>query len=290
MLRKNYVLETVNPDFGSSFTLKKFDKKTKNKEPYWHAHPEMELIYVKGGNGKRLIGKHQSNFVDGDLVFIGENLPHLGFTDRLTGNESETVIQFSRDFLGSRFFDSPELMSIRDMFERSRMGILFSKEIKEKLGPQIENLVFLNPFQRMIEFVRILKELSSSSAYTLLNLEDHSVGLTLKENKRIQSIYKIIHRDYARQMTMNDFAASVNMTPPSFSRFFKKESGKPFTKYVNEFRIAQACKLLSESVESVANIAEQCGFTNYSHFSKQFVRITGKTPTDYRKDFRQLIK
>ena len=94
-------LEKINPAFGSSIHISHFNESslTKNKNPNWHVHPEMELVYVNGGNGKRHIGNQLSYYNGGDLILIGANLPHYGFTDRLTGNKAETIIQMKEDFL-----------------------------------------------------------------------------------------------------------------------------------------------------------------------------------------------
>ena len=66
-----------------------------------------------------------SYFNNGDLIFIGSNVPHSGFTDSLTGNECEVVVQMNRNFLGDTFLGKPELHAINQLFERSRLGLSF---------------------------------------------------------------------------------------------------------------------------------------------------------------------
>ena len=82
------VREQVTPVPGNSFLVKHYaDPKARaNKTPNWHYHPELELVYVRGGHGRRHVGSHVSHYTDGELVLIGSNLPHWGFTDRFTGN------------------------------------------------------------------------------------------------------------------------------------------------------------------------------------------------------------
>ena len=77
---KKAELESIQPSFGSSFLVQQFDDKTQNKTPTWHFHPELELVFVSNGSGRRHIGHHLSYFKDGDLLLIGSNLPHFGFT------------------------------------------------------------------------------------------------------------------------------------------------------------------------------------------------------------------
>ena len=81
-------------------------------------HPELELVYVNKGQGKRHIGNHLSYFNNSQLLLIGPNLPHNGFTDRLTTNGFETLIQFKEDFLGEYFFQIPEMKKIKELRKR----------------------------------------------------------------------------------------------------------------------------------------------------------------------------
>jgi hypothetical protein len=119
-------LEKITPSFGSSLLVKKHVQFLKTNKAFWHFHPEIEIVYVNKGKGKRHIGNHISYFNNSQLVLIGSNLPHLGFMDRLTTNGSETLIQFKPEFLGEDFFKIPEMVAIALLFERSKKGILFN--------------------------------------------------------------------------------------------------------------------------------------------------------------------
>jgi len=282
-------MEQVSPEFGSSFTVRSFTGTVHNKEPGWHFHPEMEMVYVNGGSGKRHIGKHLSHYSNGDLLLMGANLPHLGFTDRFTKNKSETVIQFKPDFLGKVFFDKPEMQSVKHLFEFANKGIRFSTKTKRLLGPSIEALVNMNSYQRLIEFIKILKILSLEEDYKILNNKEYKGYQNVSDNGKISSVYNYINRNYKSGITLQEIADDTNMTVPAFCRFFKKQSGKTFTTFINESRIVHACKLLSESSKTIIDIADESGYSNYSYFNKQFQKITGKTPSQYRNEFRQLI-
>ena len=76
--------EKIEPGFGSSFAYRTYDENHENNSHnFWHYHPELELVYVKGGTGKRQVGSHISYYRNGELILIGSNLPHCGFTDSL---------------------------------------------------------------------------------------------------------------------------------------------------------------------------------------------------------------
>ena len=286
-------LEKVSPEFGSSFSIKQYLDKAgdlKNYQPNWHFHPELELVFINGGNGKRHIGNHLSYFNQGDLILIGSNLPHYGFTDRLTGNSSETVIQMKKDFLGRDFLQLPEMRVVEQLFERAKSGISFYGSTKKEIGRRLEQLPNYHPPKRLFEFIQLLHELALSNEYNLLNAEGYIFVVQQLDNDRADVIYGYVRNHFQSPITLKEIAEQVNMTVPSFCRFFKKLSGgKTFTQFVNEFRIIHACKLLVEETDSITDICFDCGFNNFSNFSRSFRRTTGKSPSEYRKDFKRML-
>ena len=126
MIIQKPAYEAIEPSFGNSFTYQRFDRNKLKTNNVWHYHPEIELVYVNGGAGKRQIGSNLSYYTDGTLILIGSNLPHCGFTDGLSGNRSETIIQMKKDFLGSDFFNIPEMEKIQNLFEIAKAGVVFS--------------------------------------------------------------------------------------------------------------------------------------------------------------------
>ena len=287
-------LEKISPEFGSSFTLKQYFEDSiikQNHQPFWHFHPELELVFVNGGSGKRHVGNHLSYYYGGDLILIGSNLPHYGFTNRLSGNHSETVVQMKRDFLGEVFFKTPEMQSIAQLFKRAKSGISFNGETKEKIGFRLESLTDFGPTKRLIEFLSILQDLALSEEYQLLNAEEYLFEVQQQDNDRADIIYGYVRQHFQSHISLGEIAEQVSMTEPSFCRFFKKLSaGKTFTQFVNEFRVIHACKLLVEETSSITEICFACGFNNFSHFSRFFRQVTGKSPSQYRKDIKRVVK
>lgn len=278
-------LEKVAPTFGQSFTILKFDESYKNKEPFWHFHPELELVYIADGSGKRHVGNHISYYNNGDLILIGPNLPHFGFTDRLSGSRSEIVIQCKEDFLGTKILNLPETEHINNLFKRSKHGIVFHGNIKEEIGARLEDLVHMEPFERLLGFIKILNKLALTEEYRLLNASTVGLVVKLQDSKRIDTIYKYVRKHFMdEELPLKTVAGLVNMTVPSFCRYFKKHTHKTFTQFVNEFRIVHATKLLSETDSPISDVCFDSGFNNFSHFNRNFKKKTGKSPREYRND------
>ena len=289
MIPKKPTLKKITPSFGSSLLIKKHEEFLKIEKPYWHFHPEIELVYVNNGKGKRHIGNHISYFNNSQLVLIGSNLPHIGYMDRLTTNGAEIIVQFKPDFLGELFFKIPEMVSINNLFERAKNGIRFNIEIKKRIGAKIEELVDIDGATRIISFLEILQDLATTDDYTLLNADGFAFETIPQDSDKIESIYKYIHEHFKNHITLDEIADLVSMTVPAFCRYFKKATGKTFTKLVNEYRVVHATKLLTESTISIADVSFECGFNNFSHFNKLFKEFTGKSASKYRNEVKNLI-
>ena len=282
--------EKINPNIDSSFSIKKFKHEKSIVTPVWHFHPEFEIVYLPlKSQGKRHIGDHISYFNDGDLIFLGPDLPHFGFSERREAEHFEIVVQMKEDFLGPLFLQKPEMQAIKNLFEKAKLGLSFHGDFKEKIGYRLGKMLEMPPFEKTIELLRILQKMAVSEDYQILNATGYALEVNAQDHDRIETIYQYVQKNFKNPISLEEIAAQINMTVPAFCRFFKKITGITFTKFVNEFRIAYARKVLAEEHKSIADVCFDCGFNNFSHFNKVFKEITNESPSNYRKSMRELI-
>lgn len=288
MIQRKPVLKKINPELGNSVFVQKSAKERSNLKPFWHFHPEIELVYVNDGQGKRHIGNHMSYYSDSQLLLIGSMLPHIGYTDR-PNHGSELLVQFLPDFLGEHFLEVPEMQAIKQLFIRAKNGLLFKKDIQLRLEHDIHELNKVTGFDRTILLLKILQELAITNDYVMLNATSFTFEATLQDNSKAELIYKYINQNFQKQIPLDEIANHVSMTVPAFCRYFKKITGKTFTKIVNEYRVTHATKLLAETTKSITEICFECGFNNFSHFNKVFKMQTGKSASNYRSELKMLL-
>lgn len=281
-------LERIEPGFGSSFTLRRFEGVRTNSAT-WHYHPEFEIVYISRGKGKRHIANHISYFEDGDLLFLGPHLPHFGFSDQIKEPHVEIVLQMKPDFLGEHFFERPELSTIRQLMDRSHVGLSFSGETKEKVGGILNCLIHLDPLERLVKLLKLMQVMAQSEEYTLLNVERFALEVNSQHFERMQEIYQYVGEHFQEEISLTEVSRRVSMTPPAFSRFFKKLTDKTFTQFVNEMRVDHARRLLVKNHLTIASVSYESGFNNLSHFNKQFKLIVGVSPSEYRRQQRHLV-
>ncbi|MEO5889841.1 MAG: cupin domain-containing protein [Ferruginibacter sp.] len=97
------------------------------KSPYnspFHYHPELELIYIKEGNGKRVIGDKSDSFNAGDIVFVGSNLPHEWKNDQEFRKDSTNlhshsiVAYFNKEVFSKDFYNLRESYKINSLLKK----------------------------------------------------------------------------------------------------------------------------------------------------------------------------
>ncbi len=77
-------------------------------------------------------------------------------------------------------------------------------------------------------------------------------------------------------------AGIIDMSPTAFSRYFKRQMGRTYQRYLTEWRIGRACRLLSETDMKIIDVALKSGYSNLSNFNRRFRQIKAMTPRAYR--------
>ncbi|MEX0361797.1 MAG: AraC family transcriptional regulator [Allomuricauda sp.] len=263
-----------------------------NYYPYflrlWHFHPELELVYILKSEGTRFIGDSIERFREDEVVLIGANLPHMWLNDEPYFDESSDLIaegysvHFRRDFLGNEFLNAPELKAINNLVDTAQQGIKFV-DLDISIRNEIGLLVDKDPFERMISFINILNGLAKHENKILLASKGYLNTLKGLKGQGMDKTYEFIFKNFNKSITLNEVAEVASMNPSAFSRFFKKVNRKTFKEYLNELRVGYACKLISEDKYNITRICFESGYNNISNFNRQFKRITGMSPSQYRK-------
>lgn len=109
--------------------------------------------------------------------------------------------------------------------------------------------------------------------YTLLNYSSN-----------IKKIILYIRKNLTYKISLDDIAKDLFITKEHLSRLFKKEMGITISEYIIKAKIQEAKNLLRQTDYNILDIAVLLNFANSSHFSNSFKKITGLSPSDYRKN------
>lgn len=259
----------------------------------WHFHPEVEILYIKEGFGTKFVGDNVSPFFPDEIVIVGSNIPHVWSSSseylvekNSMGNKlscKAICIQFNEKFLGETFLGIPEYNKIKRFLQEARRGIQFGSKIRENLVPHIKGLTRLSGMGKLIELLRILDIMSNSKDYKYLSLPSVWNGtINTSDKDRMATIYEYVIKKFSGKIIFKELASQVNLTPESFCRYFKLRTGKALSAFINEVRIGNGCKMLIEGKYSISQICYASGFNSLSNFNRQFKKIKGLTPSEYK--------
>jgi AraC-like DNA-binding protein/quercetin dioxygenase-like cupin family protein len=291
--------ESLNPTSESSFLYRRFCL-PKFDAPY-HFHPEIELTLIVKGKGKRLVGSQIDTYEAGDLVLLGENVPHCWLNENTGDDEilkentegvlaesdaaQSIVIQFKKNFLGDVFFKKMEFKKISNLLEKAQSGLVIIGETRDVLVEKMKEMESENPYSRLMILIDILQKIAYSNDTQIIDNQPFTIKLNQQDTEKINSIYAYIMEHYTSEISLENVAKQAFMTPPAFCRYFKKITRKTLVQVVVEYRIKHACQLLSSSDKSISDICFESGFGNISYFNKQFKEMMRETPLGYRKMF-----
>lgn len=281
--------ESVSNLSASSFIVRQFEEKYFSA-PY-HFHPELELTYIIKGAGKRYVGDRMDDYTAGDLVLLGENLPHCWKTESIDTdniNAISIVVHFSRDFLGENFFTIPEMKRIDELLKMSRNGISFNNAIGIKVGEMMYALLWEQSAVKKIgRLLEILENLALTNDYTILETQNLYEEMASIEREKINKITAYVVDHFKDPVTVEEVSALVYMSPHAFCKYFKKITRKTFMEIVIDYRINFAAQQLIYTDLPVSQIAFGCGFSDLSNFYRTFKKRKKLSPLAYRKFFLQ---
>jgi AraC-like DNA-binding protein len=267
----------------------------RDHQPYlkgdWHFHKEFELIYFLEGHGLRLVGDHISNFQKGELVLLGEWLPHLwrnSIGDCEEGNTDFIVLKFGRELEGVDLFSLPEMVEVKALLLKAQRGIFFSETTLPKIHHLLLALSKSRSLDLLINFLRVLQVLAKEKDYEFLSSPDFVLPKRIPEENRLQKVINFISLNYEKSIGLKDISEVASMTPPAFCRFFKARTNKTFSHFLNEFRINKACQLLINGEKSIKRICFEVGFNSVNNFNRAFRNFKKLTPKEYRSQYQNI--
>jgi AraC-like DNA-binding protein len=108
--------------------------------------------------------------------------------------------------------------------------------------------------------------------------EDHRIA------KHVEDVLLSTGLTKDPDLTLNRLARRCVIPARQISRAINRIHNRNVSQYVNELRIKQACRLLSETDMSITTIIYESGFQTKSNFNREFLRVTGKTPSEWRNE------
>ena len=257
----------------------------------WHIHDEFEIIFVKESWGERLVADTVETFQPNDVTLVGHRVPHYmrsapEYENETThGRVKGTIIQFEENFMSHAIKNYVDFSHIKKLLDDSIRGINFPYPENKDIITSIEQLPDSKGAIRIFNLLHLLDQMACFKNKRYLGSPHFSPSTLEIHDSRMEKILSYLNLHFLEDLTLNDISSIIGMNPSAFSRYFKEKFGKNYTEYLLELRIKEAKKLITHSSMDIVQICFECGFNTVTHFNRVFKRITGLTPTEYRKYF-----
>lgn len=237
-----------------------------------------ELIYITSGEGIFKINGKEHHVKPGILLVIKPGIAHsarsirlpFGFScvhfDIYVSGNSPVQIPVPADM---QTFQKVMLATedIIEMKDKENAGMLFNELIT---WTNMKNPVYMHLVRAY--FIKLLYEISA---------QEHDFDIKRRYTKSIEAVMNYIKANFSSKITLKDISSHVHLDASYISSLFKKQTGTTITGYINALRIEHCAKMLLETDMSIEDIAAGAGFYDIHHFSRNFKKTKGVTPSAY---------
>lgn len=258
-----------------------------HSQPTFHSHPELELVFVLEGFGKRVIGNKIEDFEAGDMVFIGSNVPHVWLSDPVfyekdSKLQSKVIVTyFNFKVFNTIIYSTKEFIGLQEMIQNSAKGIRIFGKTKTLIAQKLMNLSSKQGYDKIFGLLEILNLISIAPEKSYI-IEDNKEQVNDLSSDKLVKVIDFMKANLDKKVTLAQLAEIASMTEHSFCRFFKKRMHTTASQYLNTLRVDLAKVLLIQTDKSINDITYQCGYKSASHFCQIFKNQVGESPLKYR--------
>ena len=268
---------------------------------FMHSHNFYEINIVIDGTGTHYIENNSFTTQAGDVFVIPPNLSHGYSEDENSGLKILHILLSSRFMLNF----SSILKGINGYSLLFNIEPQLRKNSNIKLFTSIRNSEFayyLHEFKRLIAFCK--DDMTDSVNETNKNvkvlnlicdlattLTSQNISLSKETAVNINELLRVlsyIDNNFAEDITLAELCSIANMSRSSLLKQFTKLCKCSPSDYLLNTRLENACKMLEHTSYSIAQIAQDCGFYDSSHFSKAFFKSKNILPKDYRNSLKNI--
>ena len=257
-----------------------------------HIHDVLELNFVANAAGARRVVGDSSEVIDNlDLVLItSPDLEHMWEQYECKSEDiHEVTVQFRLYFeRPTSPFRYNSHKSVYRMLVRAKRGLAFPPQAIMLVYHRLVRLSSIEEgFLAVQELFSILYELSKFDNARELATSSFAKVEVESESKRILKVKNYIDEHYKDDMSLEQLADLVGMTPTAFSRYFKQRTSKNISEYIVDIRLGHAARMLIDTADSVSTICWRTGFNTISNFNRLFRKRKGCSPTEFREKYQK---
>lgn len=256
----------------------------------WHWHEEVEFKYVESGSLRMRTEKDEFILHAGEACFTNMNIMEMSEAMDRTQDTNVITFVFHPALISGHFQSIYEKKYVRPVLTNRQIKVIKITSETESGAAICKGLLKVSRlYDQGNTELQIRNLLSEIWLHLIKEIEIHlnsQPAESLRSKDRIRYMLQYIYTHYAEKITLEDIAASANISEREALRTFKKALDKAPFDYLNEYRLDKARELLETSDLTVTEIAVSTGFSDSAYFGKVFRKYFESTPGNYRKKIK----
>ena len=248
-----------------------------------HFHNILEIGYCHDGTGDLIFEERTYRFKGGMISAIPARFPHTTVSDIDVFGTWEYIFIDVEGFLREMYKDSP-LFAQKLIEGVNKNAIFIEAKENEKLMYLIKGIINETIDKREF-YLESIKGMTLSLLLELVRMnesEEIENKVRTKSDMQIEKALAYVGANYVQPLKIEELADECHMSEPHFRRLFGAYMNMTPLEYINLIRIQKACELIKKSNDSMHNIAIKVGYTAHCTFDRNFKRIVGMPPNEWR--------
>lgn len=259
-----------------------------------HWHEEIEIIYVRSGDAVFTINHTEYAVQAGDCVIVNSGELHGGYSHNPDGCTYIAIV-FKLSWLSSLHPDicqdehlNPllcgELLFPTFLSKKHKQDLISIDYIEQMISDYMEGKegISLRVKGRLFLLIAALQPL------LIPKQSDESTASNKKKWKNMMRVLAHIDQNYKAPLSLDELASIGAMSPSHMCRLFKELTGMRPIEYIQLLRVNSAALMLQNDDCKILDAALENGFQHVSYFSKQFRKYKGMSPSEYKKNSKQI--
>lgn len=272
-------------DGDFSPTLLYFGKGEYRAPEQQHSHSNVEIVFIHTNKCNYRSGEQNYSLSPGDIIISNPGVLHgiipigdkpafylyIGFQDfhlkempceSLIFHNGDTVIHTTSEW-------------------HNQINILFEHMLLEKETTLPGKYFMLRSY--LIQLLLLLIRVKQQEGYN--TKKNRCDFLSYRKGHIVAQIMEFINKNYKDKLSLDQLSKNVYLSPVYICKVFKDETGESPISYLIRVRLEAACELLKgDRSMSIQEVAEAVGYDNVYHFSKQFKKLVGVSPTAFKSN------
>ena len=248
-----------------------------------HIHNYLEIGWCHTDSGSMILGDREVPFEKDYITFISPNVPHTTWSAPGTHSLWSYLYVDIEGMLGSRGMEL--IPDANAFYEMLATGHFLLPPDQYPWAVPIIRAILTEFEQKQPGYRSSIRGLILHLVVCMLRIYSADKQQSMdKSLSQIGPALEYMRSSFDQAFSVDQLAKLCHISPTHFRRLFSTQMGSSPLQFIHQLRIRRSCQLLTNTDETISQIAIQAGYASLCCFNQHFKRIMGCTPSEWKRD------